>query len=250
MEQWKDQGIVLSVRKHGESGAIVSLLTEEHGRHAGYVRGATSSRMRGMLEPGTLVGAEWQARIADNLGSFVLEQEKQIAYMLMDDPLRLAALLSACQLCDEVLPEREVHPGIFHGLLALFDAINSDDWSAVYVMWEVALLRELGFSLDLSRCVAGGNSSDLIYVSPKSGGAVSREAGELYKEKLLPLPLFLQPVKGPATEYEILNGLKMTGYFLEHWVFAHHNRGVPENRLRFLSLYEREYMEESNKIAS
>ncbi|MCB9991306.1 MAG: DNA repair protein RecO [Rhodospirillales bacterium] len=233
MEQWQDQGIVLSARPHGEGGAVVSVLTENHGRHAGYVRGAHSTKMRGTLEPGTLVGINWQARIEGNLGTYALEQDRALASGFMGDPLKLGALLSACSLCDAALPEREGHEGLFYGLLALMEALDSDIWGAAYVMWEIALLKELGFGLNLTRCAGGGDADGLAYVSPKSGHAVSLEAGEPYKDKLLPLPAFLMPARGEATGGEVLKGLEMTGHFLEHWVFTHHSKGVPEQRIRF-----------------
>lgn len=233
MEQWQDQGIVLSARGHGESGAVVALLTKAHGRHAGYVRGAHSSKMRGLLEPGNLVGVNWQTRVDGNLGTYALEQERNLASGLMDDPLRLGALLAACGLCDAALPEREGHPGLFHGFLALMEAMDGELWGAAYVMWEIALLRELGFGLNLTRCAGGGDANTLEYVSPKSGHAVSAAAGEPYKDKLLPLPAFLKPQRGEATPEEVFKGIAMTGYFLEHWVFAQHRSGMPEERRRF-----------------
>ncbi|MCB9989267.1 MAG: DNA repair protein RecO [Rhodospirillales bacterium] len=239
MEQWEDQGIVLMARPHGENGAIVSLLTEQNGRHAGYVRGASSSKMRGTLEPGSLVGVRWQARSHDELGTYTLEQERGYAAGFMYDPLRLEALLSACALCDAALPEREGHAGLFYGLQALFEALDDEHWGAVYVIWEIALLRELGFALELSKCAGGGDDNDLAYVSPKTGRAVSRAAGAVYKERLLELPAFLKPEKGAATDEEILKGLKMTGYFLEHWAFTHHTQGVPEKRLQFQERFEK-----------
>lgn len=246
MEQWRDQAIVLSARSHGEGGAIVSLLTEEHGRHTGYVRGAHSSKMRGTLEPGSLIGVEWSARIADSLGTYRMELEQQVAAGLMDDPLRLGALLSACSLCDQGLPEREGHSGLFYGMQALLEALGSDIWGVSYVLWEVALLRELGFGLDFTRCAGGGNADNLCYISPKSGRAVSREAGEPYKDKLLPLPDFLKPEGRKTDDDEVFTGLKMTGYFLEHWVFTHHSRGVPEDRLRFSARFAK-YVEQNLK---
>ncbi|MFP4314102.1 MAG: DNA repair protein RecO [Alphaproteobacteria bacterium] len=236
MESWEDQGIVLSVRAHGENGGVVSLLTQDHGRHAGFVRGIHSSKMRGITEVGTLVDARWQARVSDNLGSYMLEHYKSYAPNIMSEPLKLAALQSACALCDHALPEREGHSGLYHGLLALFETLESDIWGAAYIMWEIAFLRELGFSLDLSKCAGGGDDQALAYVSPKTGRAVSYEAGAPYKEKLLDLPAFLKPNGGPAELDDIKTGLKLTGYFLEHWAFTHHSQGIPPERARF---YER-----------
>lgn len=224
---------MLSARAHGENGAVVSLLTESYGRRAGYVRGAHSRTMRGILEPGNLVSAAWQARDSDSLGTFKIEQEQNLASGLMGDSLKLGALQAACSLCDAAIPEREGHPGLFYGLAALLDALQGDVWGASYVVWEIALLKELGFGLDLVRCAAGGDPQTLAYISPRSGRAVSAKEGEPYKEKLLALPGFLRPDKGAASHEEVLKGLTMTGYFFEHWVFAHHSRGVPEERLRF-----------------
>lgn len=233
MDQWRDNGIVLAARAHGESGAVVSVLTENHGRHNGYVRGGQSTRQRGALQPGTLVDAVWSSRVADGLGAFTLESERQVASHFMDDPLRLGALAAACALCDAALPEREGHAGLYHGFIALLDMMDGEAWGAAYVMWEIALLRELGFAVDLTRCAAGGDAADLAWVSPKSGCAVSEGAAGPWKEKLLPLPAFLQPRRGDAGPDEVLKGIQMTGYFLEHWVFAHNSRGIPDDRLRF-----------------
>lgn len=233
MEQWQDQGIVLAVRGHGENGAVVSLLTENHGRHAGYMRGVNSSKNRGMLEIGNVVDVQWSSRVAENLGNYSLELSRSYAAHFMSDALRLAALQSACALCDEALPEREGHAGLYHGFLALLDTLESDVWAPAYVMWEIALLRELGFSLDFTQCAGGGDDADLAYISPKTGKAVSREAGEPYKEKLLALPDFLKPGGGVADEENVRLGLKLTHYFMEHWVFNHHTKGVPEARRVF-----------------
>jgi len=231
MESFQDQGIVLSVRSHGENGGIVSLMTENHGRCAGYVRGARGTKMRGTLELGNVVDTNWSSRVEDGLGTYTLELSKNYAAVFMQDPLKLGALQSACALVERALPEKEVHAGLYHGLCVLLDMLESDIWGAAYVMWEIALLKELGFSLDLTRC-AGGGEGALAYVSPKTGRAVSKAAGAPYKGKLLPLPSFL--IGGGAGDREdVYDGLVMTGYFLEHWVFNHHSKGVPDARLLF-----------------
>lgn len=242
MERWSDQAIVLSARPHGEGGAVVALLTENHGRHAGYVHGGMSSKKRGVLEPGTQVKAEWQSRVSENLGSFTLEPEQGLSPEILDNSLKLAALLSACSLCDAALPEREGHAGLYYGLIALMEALEGEHWGAVYVMWEIALLKELGFRLELDKCAGGGDAGTITHVSPKSGRAVSAEQAVPYKEKLLPLPNFLKPEamrEGEVGEGEdILTGLQMTAHFLEHWVFAHHTKGVPEPRVMFEGRYQ------------
>lgn len=237
MEAWTDQGIVLSVRPHGESGAVVALLTEGHGRHAGYVHGVRSVARRALLQPGTRISVHWQARMEDQLGTYAPEDGCGPGPLVLDDPLRLGALLSACGLCDAALPEREGHPGLYHGLAALLDALGGVHWGPVYVMWEIALLKELGFGLDLARCACGGDASVLTHVSPKSGRAVSPEKAGPWLDKLLDLPGFLAPQGGEGDAAEVSQGLRMTGHFLAYWVFAQHTRGIPEERLRFEERY-------------
>ncbi len=237
MESWSDNGIVLHARPHGENGAVVILMTENYGRFAGYLHGASSSKNKVFLESGTHLHADWQAKTSDQLGHFKLEQHKNWAGNFMDDRLRLSALVSACHLCERSLAEREKQPEVYHGLLALFEALETDFWGASYVIWEMALLKELGFAIDLSRCAGGGGSDELTYVSPKSGRAVSKAAGEIYKEKLLDLPEFLKGQNRDnerlGTSEDIYTGLQLTRYFLENWVFAQHSQGIPEARLRF-----------------
>ncbi|MEM9468736.1 MAG: DNA repair protein RecO [Pseudomonadota bacterium] len=237
MESWTDQGIVLSARAHGEGGAIVALLTENNGRHAGYLHGAQSKAKRSMLEPGSHVKAEWRSRVSDNLGSYALEPLGGLPAGILDEPLKLSALLSACALCDAALPEREGHPGLYHGLLELMNAMESEFWAVSYVMWEIALLRELGFRLELDKCAAKGDPQTLTHVSPKSGRAVSQKEAEPYQDKLLKLPNFLRSESmregDVADNHDILLGIIMTHHFLENWAFNHHSKGVPEARLIF-----------------
>jgi len=241
MEQWTDQAIVLSARPHGENGAIVSLLTENNGRHAGFVHGAQSSKKRAVVEPGSHVKAQWSARTSDGLGTFTLEADRGMPFDVLNDAMKLSALLSACSLCDAALPEREGHAGLYHGLCALMASLDTDHWNAAYVMWEISLLRELGFHLELDKCAGGGDVETLSHVSPKSGRAVSQVSAEPYKDKLLPLPNFLRPTAtrhdSAGDDADILTGLEMTGYFLEHWVFIHSSKGFPEPRLRFQGRY-------------
>ena len=236
MEEFKDTAIVLSARMHGESGAVVSVLCEEHGRFSGYLSGARSKANRAWVEPGAMVTCFWKSRVSENLGSWKFEGLKSYSALVLGDGLKLAALQAACSLCDQALPEREGHEGLFHGLGALLGMIEREDWeiwAPAYVMWEIALLKELGFGLNLSECVAGGDR-DLIYVSPKSGGAVSRVKGEPYQDKMLPLPDFLRPQgSGEVAVDQVLDGLKMTGYFLQNWAFAQHSYGIPDARLIF-----------------
>jgi len=240
--EWTDQGIVLSARRHGESSVILSLLTAGHGRHAGLVRGGAGRRQRGLLQPGNLLTATWRARLEDHLGSFTVELLRNPSASWLDDPARLAALSSACAIADQTLPEREPCDGIFEGLMHLFAAMEDPGetagWAAAYVAWELALLGELGFGLDLSACAATGQNDGLTYVSPRSGRAVSISAGEPYREKLLPLPGFLIGASeaGPG---DVAAGLALTGFFLDRHIFAPHQRRLPDPRERLLDRIRR-----------
>lgn len=229
--------------------------------------------MRGTLEQGNIVDANWQSRVEDGLGTYSLELSKSYAAVFMQDPLKLGALQSACALVDAALPEREVHAGLYHGLATLFEMLEGDVWGAAYVMWEIAFLKELGFSLDLTSCAGGGDGA-LVYVSPKTGRAVSQVAGAPYKGKLLDLPSFLRPSPSPShasrgvlplpegegneacdpgldpgelaavgegMEEEVYKGLQMTGHFLEHWVFNHHTKGVPDARVMFAERFGKSF---------
>ncbi|MBT6139501.1 MAG: DNA repair protein RecO [Rhodospirillaceae bacterium] len=235
--EWNDEGIVLSARRHGEGSAVVVLMTREHGRHAGLARGATSARSRAMLQPGNSVEAVWRARLAEHLGNWALEPLEGAAAELMDDPLKLAGLTSACAITDKALPEREPHPRVHAGLMALLSAMRNEDlgdlWVAAYVRWELGLLADLGFGLDLETCASTGATEDLVYVSPRSARAVSAQAGEPYHGKLLTLPRFLSK-RGGGEPADMLDGLILTGHFLESHVFGAHGQPVPEPRQRFV----------------
>ncbi len=243
--EWTDHAIMLSARPHGETAALVVLLTRDHGRHAGLVHGGQSSRQRATLEPGARVAAHWRARLSDQLGHYALELERATAAPLLDEPDRLACLISACALVDTILPEREPHPALYDATLALFDTLLLDVWAEVYVRWEVGLLEEAGFGLDFSRCAATGRelgalgNETLTHVSPRTGRAVSTSAAEPFKDKLLPLPPFLLGLSagGPA---EVKQGLDLTGYFLERFVFAQRHVDLPPARRRFVERYTRQ----------
>ncbi len=230
---WRDQAIVLSVKSHGENGAIVALLTQEHGRQAGMVRGAHSIKQRGVLLPGNRVWASWRARLAEHLGALRCELVSAHAAQALDDPARLAALSSACALTLIALPEHQPLPALFGALTALLDALPHPSWPSVYVHWELALLRGLGYGLDLTTCAATGVNDGLAYVSPKSGRAVSLSAGEPYADKLLPLPRFLAE-GGEGAPADITNGLTLTGYFLDRHVLSAHGLSFPPARERLV----------------
>lgn len=242
MERWSDQGIVIGVRGHGEGAAVVTLLTQKHGRHAGYVHGGqASARKRATLQPGAFLHVEWQAQTMDQLGSFSIEDEQAVNGAWLDDAASLCALQSACALLERSVPEREPHPSLFAGTQALLDVLGQDKliWGAAYVFWELALLREMGFGLDLSKCVVTGEIEDLHFVSPKSGGTVSVAAAGPYKERLLTLPGFLRG-EADLNEQAIADGLKLSAYFIEHRLFAHtSHHGLPEARQRLPEFFSK-----------
>jgi DNA repair protein RecO (recombination protein O) len=214
--EWSDEGVVLSARAHGETAAVVELFTRAHGRHLGLVHGGRSRKLRPVLQIGNHVDATWKARLADNLGHFAIELRRGFAAPLMEDAAALAAITSMASLV-RLLPERDPHSNLFE--ITLFVLGYLDDaavWPALIVRWELALLDELGFGLDLAACAATGSTADLIYVSPKSGRAVSAGAGEPYKDRLLALPAFLRGGAAASVgRQDILAGLALTGYFLQ-----------------------------------
>ena len=175
--QWSDEGIVLSSRAHGETSAIAELLTRDHGRHLGLVRGGRSKRLRPVLQAGNLVQASWRARLSEHLGSYTLELEEAYAARIFDERAALAGLNTLSALA-RLLPEREPHAPLYDATRVVLSALSEGDhWPALLVRWEMGLLNELGFGLDLDACAATGETDDLVYVSPKTGRAVSRKAG-------------------------------------------------------------------------
>lgn len=229
--EWEDDAYVLSARVHGESGAIVELLTSEHGRWAGHVAGGASRRMKPYLQAGARVMARYRSRVSEQLGAVTLEPLGEGPSSLFDDADALAGLAAAAAVAAGALPEREGHPGAFYGLEAFILALaHPAIWPAIYVRFEAGLLQELGFGLDLSRCAATGSTDDLIYVSPRTGRAVSAQAGEPYKDKLLRLPPFLLGAQAGLSEGDVDAGLALTGHFLEQFVFSPLNRPLPPAR--------------------
>lgn len=248
MKEWQDQAVILNLRPYGEGGGILSVLTREQGRHAGYVHRIYASSKRAILEPGTFVDVSWKSRNDDALGVFDLQERQNFFAHFLNEPLKMQAVLSACSLCHEALAEREKCAAVYQGLEVLIDLLSGEDrivWPAAYVMWELALLKELGFGLDLSKCAVTGVSENLSFVSPKTGRAVCMEEALPYKEKLLPLP---QSWDGTENQ---LQGLELTKYFFEHRVFAHSRTGIPAARLRFHDRFaktiEKEIKKDVNK---
>ena len=234
MIDWTDRAVMLSARPFGEGKAVAQALTEAHGRHAGLVQGAR--RRAEALQPGTLATVRWRSRLPDQLGVFSCEVETVHAALWLDDPLRLAALQSACAVAELGLPERERHPAAFFGLAAFLETLAGDAWPAAYIGYEVALLAELGFGLDLERCAVTGCRTELAWVSPRSGRAVTREAGEPWKDRLLALPGFLCGAPG-FTPDDIRDGLALTGHFLARHIAGPADRPLPAVRLRLADCF-------------
>jgi DNA repair protein RecO (recombination protein O) len=232
--QWQDEGVVLAARRHGESSAVISVFTPTHGRHAGLVRGGASRRARSVYEAGNRVRVTWRARLPEQLGSFSAELDVAVAARLLDDPGRLAGLGAACALLETTLPERDPHPILYNMFSDLLDLLpENKDWLACYVRFELELLAELGFGLDLSACAVTGAATDLVYVSPRTGRAVSRAGAGVWADRLLPLPGFLLG-QGPADPAQIRAGLRLTGAFLRRHLFDASERPMPSARERLV----------------
>ncbi len=209
-----DKALVLSARKLGERSYIISLLTRENGRALGVHQKKIPPEM------GTFVAVRWQARLAEQLGSFYLEEVCPFSIRFLDDRKRLACLASLCALLDDLLPERQAFPELYDEVFSFLDRLEQIDFMELYVQLEVSLLGAIGFGLDTSCCARGGDRNNLAYISPKTGRAVSLEKGRPYHNKLLPLPRFIWQ-KAPATDTDIRNGLRLTGFFLSTYALRH-----------------------------
>lgn len=238
--EWDDEGVVLSVRAMGETAVVLSLLTHEHGRHAGLVRGGSGRRARGILQPANRVSCQWRGRLPEQLGTFTCELAAASPPSVLEDATRLAAVVSACAVLDTALPEREPLPTQYEALLALLRLLEADRaWPMAYVRWELRLLADLGFALDLSSCAVTGATERLAFVSPRSGRAVSAAAGEAWRQRLLPLPRFLVEPSAVAGSADIEAGLALTGRFLDRCIYAEHGREMPAARARLPAVIAR-----------
>ncbi|WP_187429082.1 DNA repair protein RecO [Roseobacter fucihabitans] len=238
--EWRDQGILLSTRRHGETSAIIEVFTPDHGRHAGVVRGGTSRKIAPILQPGAQLDVTWRARLEDHIGSFNVEPVRSRAAVAMGDRMALAGLNAVTALLGFCLPEREPHAPLYRRSEQLLDLLEQGDlWPLAYLRWEISLLEEMGYALDLNTCAVTGTTQDLIYVSPKSGRAVSRGAVGEWRDRMLPLPEVLRG-RGEAGTDEIAQGLVTTGYFLSaHLAQDLGNKPLPEARARFIEALSR-----------
>jgi DNA repair protein RecO (recombination protein O) len=236
--EWTDEGIVLGVRRHGESSAIVELLTRGHGRHLGLVRGGSGSRMRPLLQPGNSVRAVWRARLDEHLGTYVIEATRLRAATVLASSHAVYGVTHLAALA-RLLPERDPHEDIYDMLDRTLNDFDDIGEAAVHlVKFELAMLAELGFGLDLETCAATGATSELIYVSPKSGGAVSRQAGEPWRDKLLRLPPFLRERddgRNGWSDQDLQDGFELTGRFLLRHVLEPRGQGHSDARDGFIN---------------
>ncbi len=245
--EWTDEGIVLGVRRHGEANAIVELLTRAHGRHLGLVRGGAGTRLRPVLQPGNSLRAVWRARLDEHLGNYVVEELVPRASTLLALPHALFAATHLAGLA-RLLPERDPHEAIHQMMEAILDHLDDPrEAAAAVVRFELMLLAELGFGLELGRCAATGAAEDLVYVSPKSGGAVSRAAGEPWRDRLLRLPPFLRECEGqpddgpdsPISDTDLRDGFVLTEFFLNRHVYEPRGLAEPSARQSFIDAVTR-----------
>ena len=236
--EWSDTAIVLSTRPHGENGVILELLTRDHGRHLGLVRGGSSRRQQPTLQPGNTLDVHWRGRLAEHLGSYTAELSRARAGTLMDSRQALTGLNAFTAVCGAALPERQPYPPIFIAAEILLDAMAAPGahWLPLFARWEAGLLDALGFGLDLSECAATGATDDLVYVSPRSGRAVSRAGAGIYANRLFALPAFMNGQGGDPTPEEIAAALALTSHFLNDRVLEPHGAQMPQARIRLDSL--------------
>lgn len=233
---WSEQGLVLGARKHGESSVILELLTRDHGRHLGLVHGGRSRRLQPVLQAGNTVHAVWRARLDEHLGTFAVEGSAMRSSRLMEVPMALCGVAALATLL-RLLPERDPHPALFDAAVALVERLDDTRAApALFVRFELMLLTEIGFGLDLGECASTGSRDDLVYVSPKSGRAVSAAAGEPYKERLFRLPAFLRTDASTPTTAELVAGFGLTEHFLHAHALEPRGLPVPEERTRFVAL--------------
>jgi DNA repair protein RecO (recombination protein O) len=238
--EWREDGILLAVRRHGESAAILEVFTQGQGRHVGVVPGGASRKMTPILQPGAQLDVTWRARLSDHIGSFRVEPVTSRAADVMGDRLALAGLGAVCALLAFCLPERATYPALYARSLALLDGLGAERWADAYLGWELALLTEMGFGLSLETCAVTGSTEDLIHVSPRTGRAVSRKGAGDWADRLLPFPPCLNGAPSERPE-DLLAGLRTTGHFLsDHLAPSLGDKTLPSARQRLVDLIARQ----------
>lgn len=236
--QWTDKGIIISSRKFSEKSVIIGALTENNGLHFGVVKNAYTKTSKGIFQQGNIVELTWKARLSEHMGSFSCELLESSTWYLIDQPKKLAAALSICNVIEKCLAEREPHREIFQYFCSFLESLKQDFlWEQAYIFLEIEMLSRLGFGLDFDSCAVTGQTDNLAYISPKTGRAVTEEGAGLYKDKLLKLPKFIATYGNSSySEQEIIDGMKLTGYFLSKNILIHKNIKSLPNRDRFFDM--------------
>jgi DNA repair protein RecO (recombination protein O) len=237
--RWESNGLILNFSKYNEKSYILEIFTEEHGKHKGIIRGLHSKNKRSIIEPGNEVFATWSGRLETHLGNYNVEPIKLWSSHILQFKDKLSAISSICSLISLTMAERQPNPLIYFSSKKLIEIVAStrDDWIREYVFWEMQLLSEIGYGLDLERCAVTSKSSDLVYVSPSSGRAVTNEGAGDFKNKLLPLPKFMTDFKANYDNDDIYNALKLTEFFFKKRFFLPNNLNFPQSRNRLKELF-------------
>ena len=237
--RWESNGLILNFSKFNEKSYILEIFTEDHGKHKGIIRGLHSKNKRSIIEPGNEVFATWSGRLETHLGNYNVEPIKLWSSHILQFKDKLSAISSICSLISLTMAERQPNPLIYFSSKKLIEIVAStkDDWIREYVFWEMQLLSEIGYGLDLERCAVTSKSSDLVYVSPSSGRAVTNEGAGDFKNKLLPLPKFMTDFKANYDNDDIYNALNLTEFFFKKRFFLPNNLNFPQSRNRLKELF-------------
>ena len=237
--RWSSDGIVLNFSNYNEKSYILEIFTEEHGKHKGLIRGLHSKNNRSTIEPGNEVRATWSGRLETHLGNYTLEPIKAWSSLALSHKDKLSAISSICSLISLTMAENQPNIEIYNSCKSLIKQISNNEktWIKAYIFWEMSLLSEIGYGLDLSKCAVTSNPSNLSYISPASGRAVTDEGAGDYKNKLLPLPKFITGESINYTQSDIFNGLNLTEFFLKKRFFKPNNLNFPQCRNRLKQLF-------------
>jgi DNA repair protein RecO (recombination protein O) len=239
----EDEGIIISKLKYGENSLIIKIFTRENGVCSGLLKGI--KKYGAVAQVGNFVKTEWKGRLTEHLGNFSLELLKPYSSDFFSCYKKMLALNSASAVLAKVMPEKESYKQLYFSYIQLLDSLRGENWVQDYVMFELNVLQTMGFGLDLASCVATGTTSELVYISPKSGAAVSRDAGQAYHDKLFQMPTFFRDGSEKATSntQEILEGLRITRYFMAKYLFAEFNYSMPSVCHEFFENITKAYAE-------
>jgi len=237
--RWSSEGFVLSLKPHNEKSYILEVLTIEHGKHKGLIRGVHSKNIRSIIEPGNEIIAHWSGRLETHLGNYGVESIKSWSSLILNDRKKLCALTSACSLISNTIAEKQPNENIYTGLKFLIQILtsNNDQWIKDYIIWELNLLTEIGYGLDLTKCAVTNEKDNLVFVSPATGSAVTEIGAGQYKNKLLKLPKFLINEKFDHDTEDVIDGLNLAEFFFDKWFYKPNNLNFPESRNRLKDMF-------------